>query len=58
MTKYYTPKLTKAQYRHVLSAMNCYGYDVYDNAEDTGDQKTARLHERTEEALRKAQEKK
>lgn len=55
MTKYYTVKLTEAQYNHVLDAMNCYGVDVYDNAEDTGDQATARLHERTEAALMKAQ---
>ena len=58
MAKYYTPKLTEAQYFHVLNAMNCYGYDISDNAEDTGDVATLRLHERTEEALMKAQEKK
>jgi len=58
MAKYYTLKLTEAQYDHVLDAMNCYSCDVYDNAESTGDQATARLHERTLEALMKAQEKK
>ena len=56
MAKYYTPKLTEAQYFHVLNAMNCYGYDVSDNAEQANDKRQLRLHEQTEEALMKAQE--
>ena len=50
MTKYYTPKLTEAQYFHVLDAMLCYG------SEQDNDKSQLRLHERTEQALMKAQE--
>ena len=55
MAKYYTLKLTKAQYFHVLDAMGSYGTDVY---EGYLGKKLEKLHERTEEALMKAQEKK
>ena len=58
MAKYYTIKLTEAQYFHVLDAMSCYGYDVSDNAEFDTDKRQLRLHERTRESLFKAQEKK
>ena len=63
MAKYYTLKLTEAQYNHVLSAMNYYGYDVLndydvlDNPEQDNDKRQLRLHERTEQALMKAGEK-
>ena len=56
MTKYYTPKLTEAQYFHVLDAMLYYGYDVSAIAEQDNDKSQLRLHERTEQALMKAQE--
>ena len=58
MTQYYTPKLTERQYFHVLQAMHSYGYDVLDNAEFDNDKSQLRLHERAEEALMKAQERK
>ena len=58
MAKYYIIKLTKAQYFHVLRAMDSYGYDVLDNAEFGNDKSELRLHERAEEALMKAEEKK
>lgn len=58
MAKYYTVKLTEAQYFHVLNAMLCYGYDVYDIAEQDNDKRQVRLHERADKALMKAQEKK
>ena len=57
MARYYTPKLTEAQYFHVLDAMENYGVDVYNEAEDTLLEGTVKLHERTTEALMKAQEK-
>ena len=52
MAKYYTPKLTKAQYDHVMEAMQSYGYDAMQCIETEG------LHKRTLEALMKEQEKK
>jgi len=55
MTKYYTLKLTEAQYFHVLDAMGCYGVDIYEGY--LGKQ-LEKLHERTRESLFKAQEKK
>ena len=58
MAKYYTPKLTEAQYFHVLLAMNLYGTTIHDEAEGTEYTSEIKLHERTEEALMKAQEKK
>ena len=58
MAKYYTPKLTEAQYDHVLDAMREYGGIVYDEAEACGYKSQVKLHERTEAALMKAQEKK
>ena len=58
MAKYYTPKLTEAQYLHVLNAMTEQGRSEYDEFEATGLTKGMKLHERTEEALMKAQEKK
>ena len=58
MAKYYTPKLTEAQYLHVLNAMTEQGRIEYDEFEATGLTKGMKLHERTEEALMKAQEKK
>ena len=54
MAKYYTIKLTEAQYFHVLRAIDSYGYDVLDNAEFGNDKSELRLHERTEDALRNA----
>tara|TARA_R100000234_G_scaffold117686_2_gene96598 strand:- start:18399 stop:18572 length:174 start_codon:yes stop_codon:yes gene_type:complete len=57
MAKYYTPKLTKSQFFHVLRAMDSYGYDVLDNAEFGNDKSELRLHEQTNEALMKAEEK-
>tara|TARA_R100000995_G_scaffold17493_1_gene6932 strand:- start:719 stop:895 length:177 start_codon:yes stop_codon:yes gene_type:complete len=53
MTKYYTPKLTESQYFHLLEAMRCYGSDIYDYEGEP----EIKLHERTNEALMKAQEK-
>jgi len=38
--------------------MDSYGYDVLDNAEFGNDKSELRLHERAEEALMKAEEKK
>ena len=58
MAKYYTPKLTEAQYLHVLAAMDCYGVDCLNAFKDMGMKSLYTLHERTEEALMKAQEKK
>ena len=58
MAKYYTPKLTEAQYFHVLAAMDSYGVDCLNAFEDMGMKSLYTLHERTEEALMKAQEKK
>jgi len=55
MAKYYTPKLTEAQYFHVMDAMRNHGVDVYEEAEATGWTKGIKLHERTEAALMKAQ---
>jgi len=55
MTKYYTPKLTEAQYFHVLAAMDCYGTDINEGYLKA---QLEKLHERTNEALMKAQEKK
>ena len=55
MAKYYTPKLTEAQYFHVMEAMDCYGVDVY---EGYMGKQLEKLHERTKQALMKAQEKK
>ena len=55
MTKYYTLKLTEAQYFHVLSAMDCYGTDINEGYLQA---QLEKLHERTTEALMKAQEKK
>lgn len=55
MAKYYTPKLTEAQYFHVLDAMDCYGTDIN---EGYLKEQLEKLHERTHEALMKAQEKK
>jgi len=57
MAKYYTPKLTEAQYFHVLLAMNLYGTTVYEEAEGTEYTSETKLHERTNKALMKAQEK-
>ena len=59
MAKYYTIKLTEAQYRHALRAMYCYEEDLYNDAEFIGKEKTPelKLHERTEDALWKAREK-
>ena len=55
MAQYYTPKLTEAQYLHVLDAMGCYGTDIY---EGYLGKKLEQLHERTTEVLMKAQERK
>ena len=57
MVKYYTLKLTEAQYFHVLDAMDCYYGGVQNDADDTLLEGTVKLHERTREALMKAQEK-
>ena len=57
MAKYYTPKLTEAQYFHVLYAMDDFGNFVYENADTTGYISQKNLHDRTEKALMKAQEK-
>jgi len=57
MARYYTPKLTEAQYFHVLDAMINYGKDVYNEAEDTLLEGTAKLHERTLETLMEAKDK-
>jgi hypothetical protein len=59
MAKYYTTKLTEAQYRHVLRAMYCYEQDLFNDAEFIGKDKTPelRLHERTEKALWNAEQK-
>ena len=57
MAKYYTPKLTEAQYFHVLNAMTEQGRIEQDEFEATGSTKGIKLHERTNEALMKAQEK-
>tara|TARA_R110000796_G_C14214882_1_gene393764 strand:+ start:139 stop:294 length:156 start_codon:yes stop_codon:yes gene_type:complete len=51
MVKIYSPKLTEAQYFHVMEAMRSYGYDAMQCIETEG------LHKRTEEALMKAQDK-
>tara|TARA_R100000655_G_scaffold28068_3_gene57020 strand:- start:3908 stop:4084 length:177 start_codon:yes stop_codon:yes gene_type:complete len=53
MAKYYTPKLTEAQYFHVMEAMDCYGTDIYNHEGEP----EIKLHERTNKALMKAQEK-
>ena len=58
MVKIYSPKLTEAQYFHVLDAMGNHGVDVYEEAENSLLEGTVKLHERTNEALMKAQEKK
>ena len=60
MAKYYTIKLTEAQYNHVLYAMNSYEQDLFEEARMLEKEETSqtKLHERTEEALRKAQERK
>ena len=58
MAKYYTLKLTEAQYFHVIDAMINHGQDVYNEAEDTLLEGTARLHERTLKTLMETQEKK
>ena len=57
MARYYSPKLTEAQYIHVLDAMINYGKDVYNEAEDTLLEGTAKLHERTLKTLMETQEK-
>ena len=57
MAQYYRQKLTEAQYFHVLLAMDSYGYDVSDNAEFSNDKSELRLHEQTNKALMKAEEK-
>ena len=57
MARYYTPKLTEAQYFHVLDAMGKYGVDVYNEADDTLLEGTVKLHERTLETLMEAKEK-
>jgi len=59
MAKYYTPKLTEAQVRHALRAMHCYEQDLFNDAEYSGNWNTRelKLHERTEAALMKAQNK-
>ena len=73
MAKYYTPKLTEAQYNHVLLTMRNMQKRYINQAisrqknktltnhyecieHDIEDQKIIKLHERTEEALMKAQE--
>jgi len=53
MAKYYTVKLTKDQYSHVMQAMNSYFYDVSDYEGEP----EITLHKQTEQALMKAQEK-
>ena len=53
MAKYYTVKLTEDQYSHVMYAMDSYRYDVYDYEGEP----EITLHEQTERALMKAQEK-
>jgi hypothetical protein len=58
MARYYTPKLTEAQYFHVLDAMINYGFvDGPYCLEDTLLEGTVKLHERTLETLMEAQEK-
>jgi len=57
MARYYTPKLTEAQYFHVLDAMEHYGVDVYNEAENSLLEGTVKLHERTLETLMEAKEK-
>ena len=55
MTKYYTPKLTKAQLFHLLAAMESYGIDLDNKVEDCfGDKSERNLHKRAETALIKA----
>tara|TARA_S200000501_G_scaffold111231_1_gene104663 strand:- start:519 stop:713 length:195 start_codon:yes stop_codon:yes gene_type:complete len=56
MTKYYTPKLTKAQYFHVLNAIWDYGETI--KTSQLSNKNEINLHERTEDALMKAQERK
>ena len=50
MVKIYSPRLTEAQYFHVMDAMGNHEVDVYEEG-------TVKLHERTKEALMKAQDK-
>ena len=57
MVKIYSPKLTEAQYFHVLDAMGNHGVNVYEEAENSLLEGTVKLHERTKEALMKAQDK-
>mgnify|MGYP003658333036 CR=1 FL=1 len=54
VTEYYTPKLDKLEYLHLLSVMKYYGakHNNY-----TKPPLSTVLHERTNEALMKAQEK-
>lgn len=58
MAKIYAPKLTEAQYFHVMNAMNSYGVDVNEKAEETLLEGNVNLHNQTLEALNKAQEEK
>ena len=67
MAKYYTIKLTEAQYNHVLDTMdNAYGDVIHDSETcHIGEydrtkfyKNRVKLHEQTEEALMAAQEKK
>tara|TARA_R110001606_G_scaffold123395_1_gene256634 strand:- start:879 stop:1052 length:174 start_codon:yes stop_codon:yes gene_type:complete len=57
MVKIYSPKLTEAQYFHVMDAMGNHEIDVYEEAENSLLEGTVKLHERTKEALMKAQDK-
>tara|TARA_R110001583_G_scaffold17740_1_gene71584 strand:+ start:541 stop:714 length:174 start_codon:yes stop_codon:yes gene_type:complete len=57
MVKIYSPKLTEAQYFHVMDAMGNHEVDVYEEAENSLLEGTVKLHERTKEALMKAQDK-
>ena len=57
MARYYTPKLTEAQYFHVLDAMGNHGVNVYEEAENSLLEGTVKLHERTLETLMEAKEK-
>ena len=57
MVKIYSPRLTEAQYFHVMDAMGNPEIDVYEEAENSLLEGTVKLHERTKEALMKAQDK-
>jgi hypothetical protein len=55
MAKYYTIKLTEAQYFHVLHAIWDYGETI--KTSQLSDKNEINLHERTEKALWNAEQK-